>query len=186
MIFAGTIMPALGEKLGRAELCILNETIVRNSSQQPASSTSARALSLLTLLLPSFLPTQQGAIVYAIMGLGSNAPTPWPLYIMFPLYFIRQIVDVSSHLLWFALFADCVPPEQRARWEAFLPFVGAGTSITTGIGGKWIDSYGYGTTFIMTACGQAVPILLLATILPQIGKAATVEAKAKDEAKVMM
>ena len=123
---------------------------------------------------------------YAIMGLGSNAPTPWPLYIMFPLYFIRQIVDVSSHLLWFALFADCVPPEQRARWEAFLPFVGAGTSITTGIGGKWIDSYGYGTTFIMTACGQAVPILLLATILPQIGKAATVEAKAKDEAKVMM
>ena len=92
---------------------------------------------------------------------------------MFPLYFIRQIVDVSSHLLWFALFADCVPPEQR-------------TSITTGIGGKWIDSYGYGTTFIMTACGQAVPILLLATILPQIGKAATVEAKAKDEAKVMM
>ena len=33
MIFAGTIMPALGEKLGRAELCILNETIVRNSKQ---------------------------------------------------------------------------------------------------------------------------------------------------------
>ena len=33
MIFAGTIMPALGEKLGRAELCILNETIVCNSKQ---------------------------------------------------------------------------------------------------------------------------------------------------------
>ena len=33
MIFAGTIMPALGEKLGRAELCILNETIVCNSSR---------------------------------------------------------------------------------------------------------------------------------------------------------
>ena len=50
MIFAGTIMPALGEKLGRAELCILNETIVRNSSQQPASSTSAHALTLSTPL----------------------------------------------------------------------------------------------------------------------------------------
>ena len=157
----------------------------RDHRTQQQAIASKQHLSTPTTSL-SLLPTQQGAIVYAIMGLGSNAPTPWPLYIMFPLYFIRQIVDVSSHLLWFALFADCVPPEQRARWEAFLPFVGAGTSITTGIGGKWIDSYGYGTTFIMTACGQAVPILLLATILPQIGKAATVEAKAKDEAKVMM
>ena len=112
MIFAGTIMPALGEKLGRAELCILNETIVRNSSQQPAASKQH----LSTRPHPVTLSPSRTTGRHSLRDHGNRLERTNAMasYIMFPLYFVRQIVDVSSHLLWFALFADCVPPEQRA------------------------------------------------------------------------
>ena len=78
--------------------------------------------------------------IYVIMGYGTMAEEPM-FWLLWPLSFAREITEVSAFILWGAVFADCVPPDQRARWEAFFPTFGLGNSITTGIGGKVIEDW---------------------------------------------
>ena len=108
--------------------------------------------------------------IYVIMGYGTMAKEPM-FWLLWPLSFAREITEVSAFILWGAVFADCVPPDQRARWEAFFPTFGLGNSITTGIGGKVIEDFGYGFNFIVTGFATGIPALTLASVIPDVGKA---------------
>ena len=116
--------------------------------------------------------------IYVIMGYGTMAEEPM-FWLLWPLSFAREITEVSAFILWGAVFADCVPPDQRARWEAFFPTFGLGNSITTGIGGKVIEDFGYGFNFIVTGFATGIPALTLASVIPDVGKA---QEKAKAQA----
>jgi MFS family permease len=88
-----------------------------------------------------------------------------PLYLLVPPFLLQTGLTDSTYPLEESLLMDFVPQHRRGRWkslESVAQFGWAGSAI---LGGYVIDRHDYATTFVITACVQAVAVVIWAALL---------------------
>ncbi|KAH8611358.1 putative Major Facilitator Superfamily [Trypanosoma vivax] len=86
------------------------------------------------------------AVFLLVMGL-----TELSLYILIPMYVIRQALMNSTTGITRSILMDCVEKENRAKWSAFESFSSFIWSASAVAGGYIVEVKGYKYTFVITA-----------------------------------
>eukprot|EP00928_Gymnodinium_smaydae_P017758 TRINITY_DN16789_c0_g2_i1.p1 TRINITY_DN16789_c0_g2~~TRINITY_DN16789_c0_g2_i1.p1 ORF type:complete len:497 (-),score=32.95 TRINITY_DN16789_c0_g2_i1:137-1564(-) len=90
--------------------------------------------------------------------------------VMVPLFITRCSIMWSCAAIKGSVVADYTPKSQRGRWKALESITAMGWSGSAAVGGWLIDHFGYGDTFVITACFQATVIPVWCMLLPLVAK----------------
>lgn len=85
-------------------------------------------------------------------------------WVIVPVYVVRTALMNSTSPVKRAVFMEHVPIEMRGRWSAFESLTRFGWSGSAFIGGLCVDRYGYGATFLVTACLQASALIPISIV----------------------
>eukprot|EP01012_Entosiphon_sulcatum_P066098 TRINITY_DN95172_c0_g1_i1.p1 TRINITY_DN95172_c0_g1~~TRINITY_DN95172_c0_g1_i1.p1 ORF type:complete len:451 (-),score=56.62 TRINITY_DN95172_c0_g1_i1:7-1260(-) len=88
--------------------------------------------------------------------------------ILVPIFLLRTGLMNCSTALLQSVTMDFVPKSQRGKWNSALSLTNFGWSGSAILGGYLVDRHGYGTSFTITACMQAVAVALLVPLWPVV------------------
>ena len=111
-----------------------------------------------------------------------DQPPLWKVMIIVIIYLIRTALMNCTYPLNSSILMDFTPKAQRARWQSLGSIVRFGWCGSAALGGVLADQYGYSSTFLITACIQAVGTLIQFLLWPLVPR---VEGNSKPAAKTV-
>uniref|UniRef100_A0A7S3V2F7 Major facilitator superfamily (MFS) profile domain-containing protein n=1 Tax=Aplanochytrium stocchinoi TaxID=215587 RepID=A0A7S3V2F7_9STRA len=85
-------------------------------------------------------------------------------WVIVPVFVLRTSLMNCTPPIKKAIFMEHVPIAKRGRWSAFESLTRFGWSGSAFIGGLCVDKYGYGATFLITACLQAIGVVAIGIV----------------------
>lgn len=107
-----------------------------------------------------------GVSALFLMGFLKSFRGRWE--IMVPIYLFRTGIMNSTYPLEESILMDFVAKDRRARWKSLESIAQFGWCGSAALGGYLADRYGYGYTFIITACVQGSAIGIWSFLLPAV------------------
>merc|ERR1712100_530117 len=91
---------------------------------------------------------------------------------------LRCVSQWSPSALMGSVIADYTPKATRGRWKALTAINGATWSGSAALGGWLLDTLGFGPTFLITACMQALVLPSWCALTPLVAKESEILAAA--------
>lgn len=134
-------------------------------------NTLSKRFGRLQVLIPAFFVGS----IFTLM-LGSMKIWYGLAWIMLAIYTIRCTILWSFYGQMMAVIADYTPKATRGRWKAVTSIAQESWSGSAAVGGWLIDSYGFGVSFMITACVQSLCLPLWSMLIPIVVKESEITA----------